>query len=48
MNKSNRSCIIVFFIERGDNFDWEELLDQEAVKRRIAVNELDPGMNQIH
>jgi len=28
--------------KRGDNFDWEELLDQEAVKRRIAVNELDP------
>jgi len=26
--------------KRGENFDWEELMDQEAVKRRIAFNEL--------
>jgi len=26
--------------KRGENFDWEELMDQEAAKRRIAFNEL--------
>jgi hypothetical protein len=30
--------------KRGDTFDWEALVDQEAVtKRRITVNELLPG-----
>ena len=36
--------ILFLFIERGDSFDWEELIDKEAaVKRRITVNELLPG-----
>jgi len=26
--------------KRGEDFDWEELIDQEATKRRIAFNEL--------
>lgn len=35
---------VVSVLERGDAFDWEELVDREAaVKRRIAVNELRPG-----
>lgn len=28
--------------KRGDAFDWEELLDQAATKRRIVVNEVSP------
>jgi hypothetical protein len=36
------------FIERGDAFDWEALVDKEAsAKRRINVNEILPGMNKI-
>ena len=33
-------------VERGNTFDWETLLDQQAVatKRRISVKELSPGM----
>ncbi len=39
---------IFSFIERGDTFDWEALVDKEAsAKRRINVNELLPGMNKI-
>jgi len=39
------TCMGIRFLEeRGDNFDWEALLDKEAAatKRRISVNELVP------
>jgi len=48
MDKYDLSCILFFFFtERGDGFDWEALLDEEAIKRRITVNEHLPGMNKI-
>jgi len=50
MDKYEFSCIsfCFFFIERGDGFDWEALVDKEAIKRRITVNERLSGMNKTH
>jgi hypothetical protein len=47
--RSVRKLQLFFYLERGDNFDWEALLDKEAAatKRRITVNELVPRMKKL-
>lgn len=41
-------ALFVFFLcsERGDTFDWEELIDQEAAKRRSSFDEIPSGRYQ--
>jgi hypothetical protein len=51
MDKYNLLCISFFsssslFAERGDNFDWEELVDEKTEQLRAVFNERLSGMNK--